>query len=116
MLFTSFQCFYYWRLLENTIRLEVRASLEENSEAATRGSVKKVFLEISQKSPVPKPPACNFIKKEILAQVFSCEFCEISKNTFSYRAPPMAASENCPFKTSSSFLIVSFQIRQGKPY
>ena len=25
--------------------------------------------------------------KKILAQVFSCEFCEISKNTFSYRAP-----------------------------
>ena len=24
--------------------------------------------------------ACNFIKKEALAQVFSCEFCEISKN------------------------------------
>ena len=27
--------------------------------------------------------ACNFIKKETLAQVFSCEFCEIFKNTFS---------------------------------
>ena len=27
--------------------------------------------------------ACNFIKKEFLAQVFSCEFCEISKNAFS---------------------------------
>ena len=26
--------------------------------------------------------ACNFIKNETLAQVFSCEFCEISKNTF----------------------------------
>ena len=26
--------------------------------------------------------ACNFIKKETLAQMFSCEFCEISKNTF----------------------------------
>ena len=26
--------------------------------------------------------ACNFIKKESLTQVFSCEFCEISKNTF----------------------------------
>ena len=26
--------------------------------------------------------ACNFIKNEILAQVFSCEFCEIFKNTF----------------------------------
>ena len=26
--------------------------------------------------------ACNLIKKETLAQVFSCAFCEISKNTF----------------------------------
>ena len=26
--------------------------------------------------------ACNFIKKETLAQVSSCKFCEISKNTF----------------------------------
>ena len=25
---------------------------------------------------------CKFIKKETLAQVFSCEFCEIFKNTF----------------------------------
>ena len=31
---------------------------------------------------VNEPQACNFIKKETLAQVFSCEFCEISKNTF----------------------------------
>ena len=36
--------------------------------------------------------ACNFVKKETLAQVFSCEFWEISKNTFSYRTPPVAAS------------------------
>ena len=34
-----------------------------------RCSVKKLFLQ-----------ACNFIKKESLAQVFSCEFYEISKN------------------------------------
>ena len=26
--------------------------------------------------------ACNFIKNETLAQMFSCEFCEISKNIF----------------------------------
>ena len=26
------------------------------------------------------PEAYNFVKKETLAQVFSCEFCEISKN------------------------------------
>ena len=52
-------------------------------------SVKKMFLEISQ--------ACNFIKKETLAQVFSCEFCESSKNTFSYRTPSLAASINRKF-------------------
>ena len=28
-----------------------------------------------------------------LAQVFSCEFCQISKNTFYNRIPPVAASE-----------------------
>ena len=38
-----------------------------------------------------RPEAYNFIKKETLAQVFSCEFCEIFKNTFSYRTPPVAA-------------------------
>ena len=38
-----------------------------------------VFLEISQNS---QPQACNFIKKEALAQVFFCEFCGISKNSF----------------------------------
>ena len=36
-----------------------------------------MFLEISQNS-----QENNFIKKETLALVFSCEFCEISKNTF----------------------------------
>ena len=30
----------------------------------------------------PRPKSCNFIKKEALAQVFSCKFCEILKNTF----------------------------------
>ena len=37
--------------------------------------------------------ACNFIKKETLAQMFFCEFCEISKNNFFYRALLVAASE-----------------------
>ena len=36
--------------------------------------------------------ACNFIKIETLAQVFSSEFCEISKNTSCYRTPAVAAS------------------------
>ena len=29
-----------------------------------------------------RPQACNFIKKDTLPQMFSREFCEISKNTF----------------------------------
>ena len=38
------------------------------------------------------PQACNFIKKKPLAQMFSCEFYEISKNSFYYRTPLVAAS------------------------
>ena len=50
-------------------------------------SVKKVFLEVSQISQENTCPrvcaqACNVIKKETLAQVFSCEHCKISKNIF----------------------------------
>ena len=43
--------------------------------------------------------ACNFIKNETLAQVFSCEFCKISKNTFSYRIPPVVAAEKIFYLT-----------------
>ena len=35
----------------------------------------------------------SYLKKS-LAQVLSCEFCGISKNTFSYRTPLVAASEH----------------------
>ena len=35
---------------------------------------------------------CIFIQKETLAQVFSCEFCEISKNTFFIEHPWTTAS------------------------
>ena len=59
--------------------------------------------------------ACNFIKKEILVQMFPCEFWEISKNIFSYRTSPVAASVqiaifNADGKTSidttSAFVII----------
>ena len=38
------------------------------------------------------PEAYKFIKKETLAQVFSCKFREISKNTFFHKTPLVAAS------------------------
>ena len=37
----------------------------------------------------------NIVAGLRLALVFSCEFCEISKNTFLHRTPLMVASENC---------------------
>ena len=49
-----------------------------------RCSVEKIFLKISQNSKestcarISRPQACNFIKKETLAQVLSFEFCKIS--------------------------------------
>ena len=69
---------------------------------------RKVFLEISQYSQdstctrVPyliklQAEAGNFVKKETLALVFSCEFCEISKTTFSRRTPPMTTSVQVNF-------------------
>ena len=33
-----------------------------------------------------------FIKKDTLALVFSCDFCELCMNTFVYRIPAVAAS------------------------
>ena len=59
--------------------------------------LRKVFLKISQnfqEKPVPETLFNKkyFIKKESLAQVFSCKFYEIAKNTFFYRTPPVTAS------------------------
>ena len=72
-----------------------------------------VFLENSQKSQENtcarvsfliklQAEACNFVKKETLVRVFSSEFCEISMNTFSYRALPVAASDD--LETAISYL------------
>ena len=68
-----------------------------------RCSVKKMFLEISQNSQKNtcarvsflvklQAWAYNFVKKDTLAQVFYCESSRISKNTFLYRTPLVAAS------------------------
>ena len=72
-----------------------------------------VFLENSQKSQENtcarvsfliklQAEACNFVKKETLVRVFSSEFCEISMNTFSYRALPVTASDD--LETAISYL------------
>ena len=68
--------------------------------------VKKLLLETSQNSQENtcarvsfliklQAMSCNIIKKEALALVLCCEFYQISKNTFSYRAHPVATSDSC---------------------
>ena len=52
------------------------------SEAATRGVLWKKVFRPATGAQVFIAQACNFIKKETLAQVFSCNFRETSKNTF----------------------------------
>ena len=83
-----------------------------------RCSVKKVVLEISQNSQentcarvsfLIKLQACNFIKKENLARVVSSEFCEISKNSFSYRAPLVVASVQILFMKKWGLSIIVMQ-------
>ena len=46
--------------------------------------------------------ACNFIKKDTLTQVFSCEFCEISKNIFFTEHFRTTASERVFTRETSS--------------
>ena len=49
----------------------------------------RLFFRVSDLRPA------TFLKKETLAQMFSCEFYEISKNTFFHRTPVVAASAYC---------------------
>ena len=85
------------------------------SSLGKRCCVKKVLLEILQNSYENtyvrvcfsiKFQACNFIKKQTLTQVFSCEFCEISNNIFPYRTPLVAASDisTFPIRDLKNFL------------
>ena len=78
------------KVTNNGLRVWFLSSVRKQSPRSF--SVKKVFLEISKK--LHENTCANFIKKETLAQVFFCEFCEISWSTFSHRTPVVAASVN----------------------
>ena len=96
-----------------------------------RCSVEKVFLEISQNS---HENTCARVSVFIKLQAYfytpwkrqktKGEFCKISKNTFLYRAPPVAASEPAMKITPSirgreiQFLIPKFllQVRKGRTF
>ena len=69
------------------------------AEKSERVITTKRCLHIKKLSPALTcsylPEACNFIKKETLAQVFSCQFCEISKNTFLTEHPRWLLLQIC---------------------
>ena len=78
---------------------KITATKSVSSEAVVRRcSVKKVSLKNFTKFTGKHLCQSLFFNKvaslrpETLAQVFSREFCEIFKNTFFYRTPPVAAS------------------------
>ena len=62
------------------VLLKILQNLQEN-DCVTVSSLKKLQVK-----------ANKFIKKETLTQVLLCEFCDIFKNTVSYRTPLLAAS------------------------
>ena len=84
---------WFLRLLMNN--LFCKEKLLRPEVVAQRCSVKKVLLVIlqnSQENTYARVSFFTLLKKETYLQVLSCEFCEIFKNTFSYRTPPVAAS------------------------
>ena len=87
---------YLTTLIEEVPQVRTEAYLEPSL-----SSIIKLFYENTiftklflQKSSIvdDRPWVCNFIKKETPTQVFSCEFCEIFKNTSFYGTLPAAAS------------------------
>ena len=57
-----------------------------------------------------RPEASNFIKKETLAQVFSCELYEISKNTFFTEHLRVTTSLAYQFVESSYYMWCPFRL------
>ena len=84
-------------------RLLFRERIYTFRELSVNFEVQRVFRRSHRRCSIKKG-ACNFIKKETLAEVFSCEFCEFCKNTFSDRTPPGAASRINVFTSANEIL------------
>ena len=114
-------------------RIFCEEGLAKTEVAVQRCSIKKVFLEILQNSQENTCAIVSFliklpIKKETLAQLFFCEFCEISRNTLFHRTPLwwLLLSEGSPnyffniryanYRKGNSFFMFDEIIRKGFPY
>ena len=89
------QCTIYFHLL-----ISVSSARSSRPEVLCKKSVHKNFAKLTRKHlclsvflKKVERIACNFIKKETLLLVLSCEFCEIFMNTYFYRIPLVAGSD-----------------------
>ena len=90
---TSDGCFWNFAALFSTI--SVWACTEKNVRQKNyKNEAKEIDTEAATRGVLSEKP-CNFIKKEALAQVFSCQFCKISKNFFSTENLLATASLDC---------------------
>ena len=67
-------------MLENEVFVNVKPNNRSSRQVFCENGVLRNFTKFTGRHLWPE--AFNFMKKETLAQVFSCEFCEISKNTY----------------------------------
>ena len=97
----NFQTIFPADISLHCLRIKLPLHLLEIVQRQWRGSIKKDV----------RPQACNFIKKEALAQVFSCEFCGIFKNTFVKEQLRTTASYSSNLsKLASNFLEFFFEV------
>ena len=108
----------YWfhthEWMTNNIILIGRSLQEYDIIPAFRSSHRKCSVRkgvLRNFGPGCRPQACNFIKIETMAQVFSYEFCEISKNTFFTEHVWAIASEPCLFQIPSKSKIYKEQLK-----
>ena len=97
LLYTPYTCRVLIELIQRKLDFfynnEYKVSRIGFTSSHRRCSIKKVAFPVISKNSQEnscarvtfliklKASACNFIKKETLAQVLSCEFCKIFKNT-----------------------------------
>ena len=101
--YTSFKKAMFWLLfwcLDKTVSHHYRSSCPEVfcKKGVLRNLAKLTGKHLYRDSFLIKRLFFNFIKKESLAQVLFCEFCEISKNSFFYGTPQVAAFKMIVFK------------------
>ena len=95
-------------MVTKCVVLKCKAGSDRSShpEVFCKKDVLRNFAKFTGKHLGQRRQAYNFIKKETLAQVFSCEFWEIFKKTFFHITPLVAAcgmrafiivQENCNF-------------------